>query len=244
MKSPFLPWAAFFAAVLFIATPAGAQRKYTIEPSKLAIGQWDPSVMEQLDIKIHIYNTTEETLSIQWRLGKDNLLKEWKPQICDNMNCFEYDQLVGETKTMTVGKKSEPAWKQGEFKLSVYPLDFSTNVTTYGTGTLSVILADVNNLSEMDTLLFTAKVVATSVEFGESSGITVSPNPAGDYIAVTALSTTGSIAVISALGSVEFETSLENGASYINLGGLTQGVYFLRITDAAGKTSAQKFVKR
>lgn len=235
-------------ALMLCALPVAAQKKYTIEPSNTIVGAWEPEKnpdVEQLDIKVHIYNTTEEEFSLTWSLGNSSFPEQWLPQVCDNMNCFEYKDLLGKVKTMTVGAKSGPAYKQGEIKVTAYPKDYVKKITYYGVGSLKITIADAAKPQDTDELTFTAKVEATSVEEeGNTSAVEISPNPAGDFMTVKSTGVSGMLSIISALGTLQFEAPIENGAMVVNLGGIPQGVYFVKITDASGKSSVRKFVKQ
>lgn len=249
MKTLLLRSAALLAlAVALCALPVTAQKRYTIEPSSTIVGAWEPEKnpdVEQLDIKIHIYNTSEEEFSLNWSLNSSNFPEQWLPQVCDNANCFEYKDLVGKTKTMTVGAKSGPSYKQGELKVTAYPKDYLKDITYYGVGTLKITIADAAKPQETDELTFTAKVEATSVaEEGDNSAVEISPNPAGDFMTVTSTSVSGMLSIVSALGTVQFAAPLDNGVTVVNLAGIPQGVYFAKITDVSGKSSVRKFMKR
>ncbi|GAB1429837.1 hypothetical protein MASR2M18_06700 [Ignavibacteria bacterium] len=215
-------------------------QRYSITPSKEVTGVWSDD-MEQLEISVHFLNTTDEDFNTNWTLGQTTLPDIWQPSMCDNQICLDFVQLFGKVKTMKIAKKTAPEYMQGLLKLAVKPKNETGEVMS-GTGFVKVMIHDVMSANVIDTIIFTANVGVTSVDEQQNS-VEISPNPAGDFLTVKYPYASGSIAIISALGMVEFEAQLDGGYSYINLGGIPQGAHFLQITDADGVKTIHKFIK-
>ncbi len=243
MKAKFLLFTAVVAMIGLVNMPSAFAQRYTISPSKTAVGEWN-EMMDDLEIFIYFYNTTDETFDTKWELGKSSLPDSWDPSMCDNRVCFNFVDLFGVPRTMSIAGKSKPAYMQGFLKLAVKPQD-DKGIIHYGEGEVSVMIYDVASSNNVDTVTFIAKTKSISSvnDNAQNSGIEASPNPAGEFLTVKSKSR-GTLSILSTLGTVEFETQIENGYSYINLGGISQGVHFLNITDASGKKSVQKFIKQ
>ena len=78
---------------------------------------------------------------------------------------------------------------------------------------------------------------------GYTSTFSIVPNPANDYITITAKGDFNNIEVLSFLGQVVLtQTNVGNSAT-LDISNFTNGVYFVRITSETG-TSVKKFVKQ
>lgn len=234
----------FFAAALLLlgnlnSTEIFAQR-YTITPSKEVTGVWSDD-MDQLEISVHFLNTTDEDFNTNWSLGETTMPEIWQPSMCDNQICLDFAQLFGKVKTMKIAKKTEPEYKQGLLKLAVKPKNEGGTVMP-GEGFVKVMIHDVSTANIIDTVIFKAIAYPVSVEELQSN-VELSPNPAGNFLTIKYPPANGSLSIISALGIVEFESRLESGYTYINLGGISQGVHFLQITAADGSKTMHKFIK-
>lgn len=229
------------ALLLGISNTSGifAQR-YSISPSKDVTGTWSDD-MDQLEISVHFLNTTDEDFDTKWSLGQTTLPDIWQPSMCDNQICLDFAQLFGKVKTMKIAKKTAPEYLQGLLKLAVKPRNDAGEVMP-GEGFVKVMIHDVLSSDIIDTITFAAKVGVTSVAEQED-GVEFSPNPVGEFLTVKYPYASGSLAIVSALGIVEFEAQLNGGYSYINLGGIPRGAHFLQIMGADGKKTIGKFIK-
>ena len=77
-------------------------------------------------------------------------------------------------------------------------------------------------------------------ENDSNSAVTCSPNPANDYVYINGIEP-AEVQVYNALGQM---VKCVRGTNEIDVEGLPQGVYLLRIADAEGKVYTNKITKR
>ncbi len=73
--------------------------------------------------------------------------------------------------------------------------------------------------------------------------LSIYPNPARDYLAVQGLTGNSSIQVMSIGGNHVMDTELTEGNNRVDISGLPEGIYFIKLTHSAG-TQVWKVVKR
>ena len=144
------------------------------------------------------------------------------------------------------------------------PFEISTNNQTYGTSATIPVMGDetiatlyvrynpssagthsgvVNLVSGMATATITLNGTAeiVGIEENTNGSIAIYPNPASTLLNVEAEGY-DALQIVNLVGQVVYSAGI-NGRTQINVSDLSNGVYFVRLTNAEG-TTTQKFVKR
>ncbi len=168
--------------------------------------------------------------------------QSWNMQICDLLHQDKktFDFTINRTNGNSI------AIGANEF---LYNVDFGFNESK--TETAKLIIGDVfimyedNILYEtitQDTVSITGNFTTSTNEQIEIEKISISPNPASDFISISGLSSTevSTLKVVNLQGKTMISTQINDGK--VNIQQLSTGVYFVRITNNK-QTFTQKLVK-
>ncbi len=85
---------------------------------------------------------------------------------------------------------------------------------------------------------------ALSIEENTLANFRVHPNPFKDYISLTSTSTITSVKLVDVLGKVVLETTDLNGIETVSTKMLSQGLYFMTVTDTSHQEKTLKLIKQ
>lgn len=201
----------------------------------------------EFDIPFHINNNTGETQ--RWRITRYrvNVPIGWKDGICWGHGtdpfggiCYTSDQMVGNPWTTTSGAGISFDLLNGEYgklKATINPDDWVSGSAHYR---YYVSNDGVNYLDSVDVVVdFTANTVAK-----EPFNVTIVPNPASDYIQITANNNDlTTFKIMDALGSIVFKEQFA-GNKKINTSDFKSGIYFVVFDGPNGKSFTRKVIVR
>lgn len=203
-------------------------------PSELAINTTPSSGDNKLNITYT--NSHDTTYTVYWKVIKDNTT--WKPQwetyICDLEFC--YGNNVDQSNPSLPNK-----FKKGN---SLVEFHFFPNNVSGNTIVTLKLYADKNLTQE----LFSSSIqinngLSSSDDLFETKQLTVTPNPALDFISLPAISDAIAVNILNSNGQ-SVKTEFIDRDTKLSVADLAPGIYFVRAYDAKSKTvGVSKFVK-
>ncbi len=172
-------------------------------------------------------NLTNKTLELRWEVKKSNLSEGWEVVVCDHQ-C--YTSLVS-SKTF----KLQPNQVLHDFKASFRPNGKE------GMGNLEVLVYDVNDSKNSETLTFSGAAQSTHSNTSissfpkETSSPKVFPNPVVQYMHLKDdYNTVQLIEIYNVVGRKMQKISVNHAGEKYDVSSLPRGMYMVRMLDANG----------
>lgn len=212
----------FLFAIIFVPRIIAAQVSVTVDPLSFVL-TGNPS---QTDIKydIHITNTGNESVMINWSKRMTNEPNPWTSWICDRVLCW--DSLVN-SNPLDKGTLLTP----GEaFDLQVH----MSPGQTIGTGDYALHILDGsgNNITSVDGSFVISNT--TAVKESSEARLTLYPNPTSDFFEVSGTTGVKYVEVFNIIGNKVKSFDAAPGRQYF-VGDLADGIYLVRLASASKK---------
>lgn len=196
-----------------------------------------------VDIYNNITNSTNDTISISWKIIGHNLPTEWQNDaafgLCDNVQCYDKSILSGTTqKTMPIDANDKTLFK--------VQIDVSASTVTPTNSGPLYVTAELTHNTTVDTATFQFFKWGTNISSTQTkSNVTIYPNPAKNNVRVTfdKQSNIKTIAIYSLVGKQLVKHNVTN-AEYANIdiSNIPSGIYFIRLIDDQGQViSTRRF---
>lgn len=212
----------FLLAILCVPRIIAAQVSVTVDPLTFVL-TGNPS---QTDIHqdIHITNTGNESVMINWSKRMTNEPNPWTSWVCDRLLCW--DSLVNSS-PLNKGTLLTP----GEaFDLQVHMNPFQT----VGTGDYVIHILDDNgnNITSVTASFVISNT--TAVKESNEARLTVYPNPTSDFFEVSGTPGVKYVEVFNIIGNKVKSFDAAPGRQYF-VGDLADGIYLVRLGTATKK---------
>lgn len=182
-------------------------------------------------------STTGSGITLSWKVISDEIPKAWYYQVCDRLQCYGEKALAKEKVKTSPEFDSDTT---GLLKPGIRPRGLE------GQGKMHIIVWDVNNTSDVDTLVVIYDAVL-SLPHTLHQAIELFPNPASQSLHFDLSENTSNItevSVIDFLGRKQNAIYAQNGNSIsIYIEDLTEGTYLLQSTNEEGNTYIGRFTK-
>ena len=176
--------------------------------------------MEDLEtLSIQQFNTTTDTIHLQWQKVSEIVPLLWEASVCDNQIC----------NTTLVNNGTMNPVIPNEYGLLLLHITAHVN---YGTATVRYAVWDIANPAMKDTLTYILTVSATSGinEAENKNAISIFPNPAKESINIVSKLQTGFQFLITDVSGKEIEKGISKTNSIaVNTQNLQNGVYTVSI---------------
>ncbi len=217
-------------AGFFPATGNSFGQNYSISPNdSVEIS----GVFEDLQtLIVNQINTSNDTLHLQWEKIDENIPLLWEASVCDNSFCYSTLEESGYMDPVLPGE-------YGFLLLHITPhVNFGTSVIRYA-------VWDTNFPLVKDTLTYILKVDSANAigEAGKGTGVKLYPNPATNFIHLTADWESGFSYSISDLSGKEINIGIAStGSISIPAINFQNGIYQIAITRKSKTTTVLKFM--
>ncbi|MBI1223053.1 MAG: T9SS type A sorting domain-containing protein [Bacteroidetes bacterium] len=184
---------------------------------------------EEYELVVHsmIHNQTGDS-NFTWKRVTNNLETNWESGVCDNITCWGTEK-----------SRSEFLLPQGDSGL----LDVHFYLhNTYGNGMVKIAIWSGSDSASADTVTYNAGTWAMSVNKPSLvKDVKVYPNPSHGTLNIDFPSTgTVKIEIFDVLGKKMSQPEYQGEHTRIDVGGLPNGLYILRITEN-GKLYSRTF---
>ncbi len=221
-----------YALLLVLPVFAGLAQPLTLSSSSINI---NGDATATLSAETHLTNNTANTLSITWHRSVVSMPVGWTTTVCDTNNCYAagtssqvFTLLAGHSGFLTLNVFPNNIMGTGVVNIDSYDASDSANTSARATYNINV-----NSLG-----------VATIAQVKE---IYLYPNPAHNELNITLDESVNpsSLDVYNLLGLRVASLPVAGGSQIytMNLSNLAKGMYFLRVTTAAGKVITKSFSK-
>lgn len=207
---------------LFVAILTQAQSSFHVSTTYATKqGRIDREVAPSVVLR----NLTNKTLELRWEVKKSNLSQGWQVVVCDHQ-C--YTSLVS-SKTF----KLKPGEVLHDFKASFRPNGKE------GMGNLEVLVYDVNNSKNSETLTFSGAAQSSNASISsfpkETSVPKVFPNPVIEYIHLKDdYNRVKLMEIYNVVGRKMQKISVNHAGEKYDVSRLPRGMYMVRMLDSKG----------
>lgn len=225
---------AFYSTIILalVSTFSFGQTSFEFYPNDTVTAILQPNTTVQYYIKD--INLTGGPLTLGMEVVHNDI-----PQAFDGMVCV-YGSCMGFIPPAGTGTTMDPVTADTAYvRLTINPL------THTGGGTLRVRVFDANNPSDGDTCTWIVQTAPVGISDNAQEDIfEFYPNPATDQLWIEAKDNLlERFEIITLDGKVLRNESLSMiSTGVIDLEGIPTGVYFIRLTDAANRTSSKRLV--
>lgn len=212
-----IPKIVLSVAAIFAATDISFAQSFSNTPNDTIniVG-----IMEDLEtLSIQQFNTTTDTIHLQWQKVSEIVPLLWEASVCDNQIC----------NTTLVNNGTMNPVIPNEYGLLLLHITAHVN---YGTATVRYAVWDIANPAMKDTLTYILTVSATSGinEAENKNAISIFPNPAKESINIVSKLQTGFQFLITDVSGKEIEKGISKTNSIaVNTQNLQNGVYTVSI---------------
>jgi hypothetical protein len=212
-----IPKIVLSVAAIFAATDISFAQSFSNTPNDTIniVG-----IMEDLEtLSIQQFNTTIDTIHLQWQKVSESVPLLWEASVCDNQIC----------NTTLVNNGTMNPVIPNEYGLLLLHITAHVN---YGTATVRFAVWDIANPAMKDTLTYILTVSATSGinEAENKNAISIFPNPAKESINIVSKLQTGFQFLITDVSGKEIEKGISKTNSIsLNTQNIANGVYNVSI---------------
>lgn len=219
--------------IVFFALTDLAQAQVTVEFNYPKDTIWvnDDSTQNDAYTIKYVTNTGNAKLDLVWVRVNVDIPNGWETAICDKRLCWGVE-------TDTAYFSLEPA-EEGE----VYP-HFYPNMIT-GKGCLTLKVYEEENPTNVDSLVYCAKIRPIGIDEVKLEDIKVYPNPAKTTMTISLPETIsgGTIEIYDMLGNKVIIDNVSGNETEVNVADLPVGKYVLRFIDQNGTAYNKRFQK-
>ncbi len=204
--------------------------------------------------KFHVYNMTGSDQQFRLKRVRVTVPSDWKDNLCWPPTCFtdvHNQETGGYYITPGSGTWAPPTILDGgtdlstggpaEIKPQLYPGQLGSSAT------YKYIVTDMTGNVHYDSVTIVVNyfdVLSISAAQKVATELTMSPNPASDYVTIQAEGITdGRIRVVDVLGNVVY-TGEFNNSRKLNTSEFKNGVYFITVQNSSNKGITKKLVVR
>ncbi|MBA3899570.1 MAG: T9SS type A sorting domain-containing protein [Bacteroidetes bacterium] len=188
----------------------------TISPSNTVNVEYE---LEDFDAtKISLFNTSGETIVLNWSLLDNNLPIGWDYSLCDFGSC--HPGVPAERTMDPMGDGVE-----GYLIMNIFYLDDASE------GSISFLLMN-NHNNDVDTITFNFSPKATTgvANAKNNKEMKMFPNPASNALQIkNPFSSPGILSIINAGGTVVYNETLNPGIQSTDISSLANGFYIVRL---------------